>query len=220
MNLVKRPKAPAAPKLPRVTPERSLPGLEDGQRYSQAHFAGLQLSCQEVRALTFDACRLQQVDLSGGVLPRWSMVDCHLDGCNLANVEGEDSSLLRAILSQCKLSGARFHQASWRDVELVDCKLDYASFQDFKGRQIRLRRCDLREVEFYNCQFESLECLECHFGRACFSQCRFEQSEFRGCDLTGLRGLANLSGVRMAAEDLLGIATALAAELGIGLIPG
>ena len=216
---VKRPKTPAAPKLARVTPERSLTELEDGQRYTRGHFRALQLPYKQVRALTFDACRLQQVDLSGGVLPRWSLVDCQLEGCNLANVEGEDSSLLRAILTQSKLSGARFHQANWRDVDLVDCKLDYASFQDFKGRQIRLRRCDLREVEFYNCQFESLECLECLFGRASFSQCRFEQSEFRGCDLTGLRGLAHLNGVRMAAEDLLGMATALAAELGIGLIP-
>lgn len=216
---IKRPKAPAAPKLPRSTPERSLELLEDGQRLGQAHYRALQLSCQDVRALTFDACRLQQVDLSGGNLPRWSMIDCDLQGCNLANLQGEDSSLLRSRLSNCKLSGARIHQATWRDVDLFECKLDYASFQGFKARQIRFRNCDLREVEFYDCQFESLECLDCHFGNASFSNCRFEQSEFQNCDLTGLRGLANLSGTRMGADDLIAIAGDLARELGIGLIP-
>ena len=77
----------------------------------------------------------------------------------------------------------------------------------------------MREVEFYNCQFESLECLECNFGQASFSQCRFEQSEFQGCDLSGLRGLNNLTGVSMAANDLIPLAVALARALGIGLIP-
>lgn len=219
METIKRPKAPATPKLPRATPERTLSHLEDGQRLSQSHFACLQLTCQQARSLTFDACRLQQVDLSGGQLPRWSLVDSELEGCNLANLEGEDSSMLRARLSNCKLSGARFHQANWRDVELTGCKLDYASFQGFKARQVRLRECDLREVEFYDCQFESLECLGCNFGRASFLNCRFQQGEFLNCDLTGLRGLAHLQGVRMGAHDLVAIATALGRELGIELIP-
>jgi len=176
------------------------------------------LAWQRARGVTFDACRLSQLDLSGSCLARWSAVDCEMQGCNLANLEGEDSSMLRVRLTRCKLSGARIHEATWRDVELVDCKLDYASFQGLKAKQVRLHRCDLREVEFYACHFESLECLECDLSQASFHQCRFEQSQFRGCNLTGLRGLSNLKGVSMAASDLMAIAIDLGREMGIGVI--
>lgn len=215
---VKRPKPPAAPKLPRTTPERELEPLEDGERFAQALLRGGKWAQLKVRSLTFDACRVHQLDLSGAELPRWTAVDCEFQACNLANLEGEDSSLLRVTLNQCKCSGARIHQATWRDVDLVDCKGDYASFQGLKARQVRLRGCDLRQVEFYECQFDSVIFHECDLSQASFSNCRFELSEFKGCDLTGLRGLANLRGARMNAADLMTIAIPLARELGIGLI--
>jgi len=217
---LKRPKDPVSPKRPRSTPALELRHLEDGQRFGQSLVRAAQLPDQRVRSLTFDACRLEQVNLSGGHLPRWTWVDCDLQGCNLANVEGEDSSLLRTTLSHCKLSGIRFPDAVWRDVDLVECKLDYASLQGLKAKNVRLRNCDLREAEFYGCQFESLQMLNCDLGRCAFTNCRFEICEFQGCDLNGLRGLGNLSGVRMQAEDLVAVAVALAGELGIGVTPG
>jgi uncharacterized protein YjbI with pentapeptide repeats len=219
-ELVKRPKNPAAPKLPRSTPTLEILHLEDGQRFGKSLVRAAQLTDQCVRSLTFDACRLEQVNLSGGHMPRCTWIDCDLQGCNLANLEGEDSSLLRTTLSHCKLSGIRFSDAVWRDADLVECKLDYAWLHGLKAKNVRLLNCDLREAEFYGCRFESLQCLNCDLGRCSFSNCRFEICEFQGCDLTGLRGLGNLTGVRMQATDLFTIAVALAGELGIGVIPG
>jgi len=60
--------------------------------------------------------------------------------------------------------------------------------------------------------------VECHLGRASFSNCKFELCQLRRCDLTDLRGLAELRGVTMGADDVVAIAGALAYELGIGLI--
>jgi uncharacterized protein YjbI with pentapeptide repeats len=97
----------------------------------------------------------------------------------------------------CKIEFLNLRGATLADVHLVDCQLVEP---------------DLAEATLSQVSFEGSRLVSPEFGRA-----RMTDVDLSAADLVGPRGLAGLRGATISALQLIDLASAMAAELGIVL---
>jgi uncharacterized protein YjbI with pentapeptide repeats len=73
--------------------------------------------------------------------------------------------------------------------------------------------CDFHDAALKDVLFE-----RCELREATFTAAKIQRVELRGCDLSGLRGVERLRGVRMPWGDALENAALFATALGIELV--
>jgi uncharacterized protein YjbI with pentapeptide repeats len=126
---------------------------------------------------------------------------CRLDGRPSRQLTGAslaESRLTDVLFEDCRVDLAAFTGATLERVTFEACRMTQSDLQEVAGESVRLRACDLSECDL--------------------TSARFKRSELRRCELDGLRGIERLRGVGVAWEDLVGLAPALAAALGIRLL--
>jgi uncharacterized protein YjbI with pentapeptide repeats len=158
---------------------------------------------------------LAEVDLSGAKLDRLDLEDGSLKGCNLANLRSQSCTFDRVQIDSSRLTGAMLVEPRLRDVVLRDSPVDLSSFRFGRLSRVRFERCRLVEADFQGVIAKACTFIDCDLTGAQLSQGNFTSSAFRGCRLAGVNGLEALKGAQMAWEDVMELAAALAASLGI-----
>jgi uncharacterized protein YjbI with pentapeptide repeats len=118
-------------------------------------------------------------------------------------------------VASLRATGFELAEAELRDVAFRDCRLDLASFRFASLEAVAFVDCRLEEADFHGATLRSVRFERCRLAGATFEAATFEQGELAGCDLTDLRGVERLRGVRMPPGDVVGIALLLAAAVGI-----
>ncbi len=180
--------------------------------------------------LTLEGAELPDADARGATLldPVWSAVEvpggdweattwrgaqlrsCRFLGTGLARSQWVGSSLQGCVLAGCELL-----RASLRGVRLVDCRLD----------SVNLRSAVLEDVVFDSCVLGDLDLGGARLRRVSFPGCRIErldltradlaQVDLRGSSLHLSRGADRLRGAVVDHAQLLDLAPALAALVGL-----
>jgi uncharacterized protein YjbI with pentapeptide repeats len=184
-----------------------------GVALDDAQFGGL-----ERTGLSIVGSRLERVDLAAARLPSLRMVDAVLHGCNLANVQARGASLVRCELRGCRLTGSSWTEGRLTDVLVKDCRVDLAAFTSTTLERVTFESCRMTQSDLQDVGCESVRFLSCDLGECDLTDARFRRSELRGCELGGLHGVERLHGVGIEFGDLLELAPALAAALGIRLL--
>lgn len=78
--------------------------------------------------------------------------------------------------------------------------------------------CLLAQTDFLEAQLESVRFHHCDLTCADFRGARLKLCELRGCDLSGLQGVRSLRGAGLEWPDIVEMAGAWAAALGIGVL--
>ena len=144
--------------------------------------------------------------------------DAVADGLDWANRKAFRVFLRRAEVRRCRLTGAELAEARLEDVTFDDCRLDLvglraASLERVVFRDCRMAECELNAATLTDVLFEN-----CELRQATLSGARVKRVELRGCDLTGLRGVEALKGVRMLWNDVLENGPLFAAALGVEIV--
>jgi uncharacterized protein YjbI with pentapeptide repeats len=212
---------PAAPEftLPVLRPGDAL-DLEPGADCDALEFTGLDLSAAAGRGAAllecvFHRCLLDEIDLR-----RARLIECRL-----TEVRGVGSALGEAVLRDVELLDARLG-----GVQLSAAELNRVRISGGKVDYLNLRQARLTDVSFENCVL-----VEPDFGGATLRRVSFEGCELRGADFshatladtdlrgaTGLeiaRGFDRLAGAVITPAQLLDLAPALAARLGLRVLP-
>ena len=84
--------------------------------------------------------------------------------------------------------------------------------------RVTFEDCLLAQTDFLEARLRSVRFHSCELARADFRGAQLEHCEFRRCDLTELQGVESLRGAAMEWVDILGLAGALAATLGIEVL--
>ena len=75
--------------------------------------------------------------------------------------------------------------------------------------------CDLQGSDWQSCRIREVLITGCDLRGADLSGARFDSVELRDSRLDGIRGAANLGGVRMSWDDVLANAAVFAAACGV-----
>ena len=188
-------------------------GILDGFNYADA----------DLRALDLDDLKLLNGTVRGVRTESATWTKLRIDsveftGCELSSLRLSDSKLTRVRFTNCKLLGADLEEVTAEHVVFDHCKLDYATLTGLRAkgpmiftgtvlREARFTRCDLGRALFDGCDLALAE----------FDQGTYKCCDLRGNDLSTLRGVTNLRGVRIEQAQSLHLAEALIAELGIDI---
>ncbi len=208
---------PRAPKLPpdlappQVTTDVFVDGaLHEGIRLERMRFAEINAEKVELKRFV-----LTEADLHDAKLDGLDLEDGSITGCNLANLISRGCTLDRIVIEASRLTGTMLAEPRLRDVVLRDSPVDLASFRFGRFERVRFERCRLIEADFQGVSAQACTFIDCDLTGAQLSQARFAGSAFRGCRLAGVSGVDALKGVQMAWEDVMELASAFAASLGI-----
>jgi uncharacterized protein YjbI with pentapeptide repeats len=164
--------------------------------------------------------RLGASRLSGLVAQEWSapgasVVGSVIDGIEVVALSAPESGWWNVEVTQSRIGSAELYDSNWRSVSFTRCKLGY----------LNLRGAKLADVAFTDCIIEDLDLMRATATRVAFDGCRIDRLELvnaqltdvdlRGARLADVGNLEGLKGASITLEQLLDLAPAMAARLGI-----
>lgn len=210
--------SPAAPRLPPQLDPRRVASLSHDERIDEGEITDCVLVDQRANGVSFAAVSASNLDLSGSRLEEASLTDCALRRCSLANVQARRASLLRVAVEGSRMTGLAVPESTLRDLMIRACRVDLASFAFARLERVTFEDCVLEQADFLEAQLDAVRFHRCSLARADFRGAHLRRCEFRRSDLTGLEGVERLRGAAMEWPDIVEIAGALAAALGIDVI--
>ncbi|MGI5492685.1 pentapeptide repeat-containing protein [Microtetraspora malaysiensis] len=214
---LKRPKEPAAPKMPRSLAVARLPehDLEDDRTYRSMAFTGIDLSSRDVEIADFEGCRLVDTGFAGTRLHRAGFVDVEFERCDLSTMAARMSTVQRGRVSSSRLTGTAWTECAFRDVLFDGCRADLARFRFSTFTGTVFRDCSMPEADFQNADLRGVRFERCDLTRAQFSQAQMGGAHFADCTLVGIGGVTSLKGAIVRSQDAQGLLYVLAGAMGI-----
>ena len=189
-----------------------------GARLERVHLHGVSLEERSAPDLRLTESRLDDVRLDGCEAAGLTLTDVVVAGGSWANLRAVRGSLTRVEAREVRATGADFAETELRDVVFESCRLDLASFRFARLARVAFLDCRLDEADFHGATLSSVRFERCGLRRASFENVSFSQSELSACEWDGVVGAESLAGTRIPIADVLQLAPALAAALGISIV--
>jgi uncharacterized protein YjbI with pentapeptide repeats len=170
---------------------------------------------QEAAGGLFDSCRLVRVDLSETKLRRVRIIDSELEQIEADGADWLSSRIARTTIRNSRLLGIQLGGAHLREVTFESCRLDMASFRQIDGADLEFRDCRLLDAELNEARIRTSRFSGCDFQGADFTRAELHDVDLRGSRLGIARGHGDLRGAIIDTVQLIDLAPALAAEIGI-----
>jgi uncharacterized protein YjbI with pentapeptide repeats len=176
-----------------------------------------------VRALDLDDLRLIDGEIRGVRAEHGTWNQLRIDaveftGCDFPSLAVTGCKLTRVKFTNCKLLGARFEDTVAEHLVFDRCKLDYATIEKLRAKgPVAFTNTALREARFTNCELSAGVFDQCELNLTEFDRGSYRGMDLRGNDLSSIRGIANLRGVKLRDTQTLQLAQALAADLELDL---
>jgi uncharacterized protein YjbI with pentapeptide repeats len=208
------------PRAPRLAcdlerPEAARDVFVDGALTEGLLLEGVQFVGIDAEEVELKRFVVTEVDLSGAKLDGLDLEDGSIKACNLASLRSDSCTIERVVIEASRLTGAALVKARLMDVVFRDSPIDMPSFRFGRFDRVRFESCRLIEADLQGVTARACSFIDCDLSGAQLSQGSFAGSAFRGCRLAGVKGLEALKDTQMACQDVMEIATALAASLGI-----
>ncbi|MFJ1749752.1 pentapeptide repeat-containing protein [Streptomyces sp. NPDC088116] len=184
----------------------------------------------------YDGLEFKDLDLTGQEGPGARFIDCSLDGCGLDETALGRARFVDSVLSRVRGVGTDLAGASLRDVEIVDArlggvqlhgavlervlirggKIDYLNLRKSRLKDVVFEGCVLSEPDFGGAELIRVEFRDCVLRRADLSGVRMKDVDLRTvAELDIARGLDRLAGAVINSAQLLQLAPAFAAQIGV-----
>ena len=193
-------------------------GPLSGRRLEEVALEGCALSARDAHDLRFDSVRLHETDLSGLAARGFTIRDGVVTNGSWSNIQAVEGTLMRLEATGVRATGANFSEATLSDVLFSNCRLDLALFRFAKLDRVVFEGCRIEDADFYGATLTSVVVEHCFLTNADFDRATFSRCEIRGGDLSGLKGIASLRGVRMGLPEVMQIAPLLADAHGIAVL--
>ncbi|MFF5720291.1 pentapeptide repeat-containing protein [Streptomyces buecherae] len=209
-----------APRRPRVPLPHLVPygggALETEGDYDGQDFTDLDLSDQAARGARFLDCQVRRCALGETVLAGARFIDSVLTEVRGVGTDLSTASLRDVELTDARLGGTQAHGGSWEGVLVRGGKFDYLNLRTAKLRDVTFDGCVLVEADFGGATLERVSFANCVLRRVDFTSARMTDVDLRRVvELDIARGLDALSGAVISPTQLLDLAPAMAAQLGV-----
>ena len=186
-------------------------GDYDGFEFADADFVG-----QQGRGARFMDCGLYRCALDETVLSRARFVGCVLEGARGVGTDLAEASLRDVEIRDARLGGTQLHGAVLERVLVRGGKIDYLNLRKATLKDVTFEGCVLSEADFGGARLERVVFRDCALRRVDFTAVRMTDVDLR--DVTELdiaRGIDQLAGAIISPSQLLDLAPAFAAQIGV-----
>ncbi|MFD7030175.1 pentapeptide repeat-containing protein [Streptomyces sp. NPDC059917] len=190
--------------------------LEPDGDYDGLEFADLDLGGQEGVGARFMDCALRRCALDETGLARARFMDVVLEGVRGVGTDLAEASLRDVELRDARLGGVQLHGAVLERVLVQGGKIDYLNLRKARLKDVVFEGCVLVEADFAGAVLERVEFRDCALRGVDFSGVRMTDVDLRGAvELDIARGVESLAGAVISPPQLLDLAPALAAQVGL-----
>ncbi|WP_381796872.1 pentapeptide repeat-containing protein [Streptomyces niveus] len=190
--------------------------LEPDGDYDGQEFGGLDLADQEGPGSRFMDCALRECGLDRTDLGRARFIDCVLDGIRGVGTDLGGASLRDVEVVDARLGGVQLHGAVFERVLIRGGKIDYLNLRKAKLKDVVFEGCVLAEPDFGGAELERVEFRDCVLKDADLSGVRMKDVDLRTVAELGIaRGVDRLAGAVISTAQLLDLAPAFAAQIGV-----
>jgi uncharacterized protein YjbI with pentapeptide repeats len=134
---------------------------------------------------------------------------------NVAGVVIQGGSLARVEIVRSRLTGITLAEAEVSDAVCRECAADMALLRHASLQRVTFDACTLRGADLMGARCDLVRFRDCDLTGASFAHARFSSSEFLRCRMDDVEGVEGLRGTSMEIEQMLTLAPAFAAALGI-----
>ncbi|WP_306439687.1 pentapeptide repeat-containing protein [Streptomyces sp. BR123] len=195
-------------------------GLEPDGDYDGLEFADRDLSGQEGAGARFMDCALRRCVLDEAGLAKARILDSLLEGVRGVGTDLAGASLRDVELVDARLGGTALHGAVLERVEFRGGKIDCLNLRQARLRDVVFEECVLVEPDFGGALLERVEFRGCVLRAADVTGVRMTDVDLRAAaELDFARGVEALAGAAVTPAQLLSLAPALAAHLGLRVVP-
>ncbi|OKI10082.1 hypothetical protein A6A06_05605 [Streptomyces sp. CB02923] len=211
MREVRRPTV----RLPELEPYKDAE-LETEGDYDGLEFADADLVGQSGHGARFMDCALRRCALDETALSRARFIDSVLEGVRGVGTDLSQASLRDVEVLDARLGGVQMHAAVLEGVLVRGGKIDFLNLRKAKLKDVTFEGCVLVEADFAGAELERVSFDDCTLSRADFSGVRMRDVDLRGVDRLDIaRGIDRLAGAVISAAQLMELAPAFAAEIGV-----
>lgn len=171
----------------------------------------------ELDEVAIEGSDLRRLRAAGGTWTRTSLLDCTLEGADLAGLVTTDSALVRCTLDGARLTGSQWLRARWRGTQGRDVVADEVAAHAAVLTDVTLVDCRLRGLNLEDARLDRVRLIGCDLSGARFAGARCRDVELQGCTLTGATGIGGLRGSTVGHADAMTMLPELTRELGLVL---
>ncbi|MEC4015609.1 pentapeptide repeat-containing protein [Streptomyces sp. H27-D2] len=213
-------RAPRRPevRLPQLTAYEG-GGLEASGDYDGLEFTDLDFVGQEGRGARFMDCGLYRCALDETRLSRARFVDSVLEGVRGVGTNLAEAALRDVELLDARLGGVQLHGAVLERVVVRGGKIDFLNLRQAKLKDVVFESCVLVEPDFAGATMERVSFVDCTLRQADFSNTRITDVDLRhAAQLDIARGVDQLAGAVISPSQLIDLAPAFAAQIGVRVV--
>lgn len=186
-------------------------GIVQDFAFGEADLRSLDLTDTQLITGRITGLRSKRVDFEG-----LNLHAVEITSSDLGAARWSDSKLTRVVLRDCKLMGAALNGLVLDEVLFEGCKFDYATFEKVRTTgPVAFADCTFTEAAFRECDLSDVVFSDCKLRLTEFGTGRYRDTDLSGNELSTLRGVANLSKVRIGHGQQGDLAEALVTELDI-----
>lgn len=185
-----------------------------------------------------EGLQFHDLPLEGLVADGVSAFECCFSRCALGDTGLRHSRLVSCVWQEVTATTWDCVDSSWLDVAvgpgrigallaqgsrlmrvtLADLKLDYVNLRGATLDQVRFTECRIAELDLSSADLRDVRMDGCVIGRLVLSGSTCSDVRLEDAELAALDGLGSLAGVTVSELQLLALAPALAAHLGLTVL--
>jgi uncharacterized protein YjbI with pentapeptide repeats len=205
----------------------TLPGLQPAGRDElrvAGRYDGLafdDLASGDVAAddASFLECRLRGCVIEDGAWRRARLRSCLLEDVRVTALDASDSTWADVVVRGSRIGALVAHGASFVRVTIEHGHLDYVNLRGASMSQCQFLDCRIGELDLGGAEARDVRFVRCEIDSLAVRGAAFDAVDLRGARLVGLDGVAGLAGAVVTEAQLVALAPALAAHLGISVLP-
>jgi uncharacterized protein YjbI with pentapeptide repeats len=167
--------------------------------------------------LEITGCLLDGVRLTALSARRLRLTDVVLRNCELSGLDLTEARLRRVRIEGCRAGMLEAGMTAIEDLAVVDSNLSEAGFRMAALERVRFEGCDLPRIELIEARLESVAFVSCDLTGGDVSRARMHRGRFVRSTIDGLLGAQALAGSTVDAAQVVPLALALCASLGIAI---
>jgi uncharacterized protein YjbI with pentapeptide repeats len=192
--------------------------LDGAPALELALFEGLELDGVNARGSRLLECAFSDTVLSGGSMKRARLNEVWMRRTRIVDVDLAETSWHDVTVLDSSIAALECYGSRLRRVALHDCKLDSVNFRESELIDVEFSGCVLRNVDLMGATLKNVSFPGSTIEGMELAKASLSKADFSGARELGLAsGAGSLRGAILSVHQLMDLAPALAAELGITL---
>ena len=200
-----------------------LPDLEEAApsqlapqaRHDGLRLAGVDLSGTDLTGATFAECALEDVTAHTTILQHARLLETRIERLHAPVLDATRSTWRDVELSGSRIGALDIYDAEIRSTRLTGTKIDWINLRSSRIEDVLFEDCTIEELDLGGVTASRVAFVNCRAGSLALAHAHLTDVDLRGLEIGALGNLEGLSGATLDTRQVIDLAPAFAAHLGI-----